>query len=268
MKYLLTALIVTAGSLAVVYPNPPTSDVDAPPHWQPTPDTSWQIQFTGPLDASVNAQTYDIDLFDTPQSFIDELHAAGRRVVCYYSAGIYESWRPDAEMFHPKLLGNEVQGSPGERWLDIRHFKRLGRIMGGRLDLAVAKKCDGVQPDNVDSYTYDTGFPLTYQDQSAYNIWTAQQAHARGLAVGLTNDLLQITDLTEFYDFAINEQCFTFNECKLLTPFVLADKPVLQINYGYAEADFLATICPQAAALGFSAILKNPNLDAYRVACP
>lgn len=41
--------------------------------------------------------------------------------------------------------------------------------MQARLDLAVQKGCDGVEPDNVDGYQNNSGFPLTAQDQLAYN---------------------------------------------------------------------------------------------------
>jgi uncharacterized lipoprotein YbaY len=42
--------------------------------WQPTPGTSWQIQLSGSIDTSLDVALYDIDLFDTPQDVIDELH--------------------------------------------------------------------------------------------------------------------------------------------------------------------------------------------------
>jgi hypothetical protein len=65
----------------------------------------------------------------------------------------------------------------------------LGPILFARLDLAVAKGCDGVEPDNVDGYANNTNFPLTVQDQLQFNIWLANEAHARGLSIGLKNDL-------------------------------------------------------------------------------
>lgn len=271
MKRVLPVTLLTLGGLLMALLDMTTNPPAVSAHWAPGPGDSFQIQFTGTLDATIDAEIYDVDLFDTPQNFIDTLHQDGRKVICYYSAGIYESWRPDADKFQQRLFGNAVEGYPGEFWLDIRQgkdFKRLDWIMQERLDLAVSKHCDGVQPDNVDAFTYDTGFPLTYQDQLAYNRWMAEQARARGLAVGLTNDHLQIGDLVGSYDFAINEQCFFFNECVLLAPFTWAGKPVFQINYGYSETEFLETICPQASALGFKAMLKNRSLDAYRLACP
>ena len=50
--------------------------------WQPAPGTTWQWQLTTPIDASVDAQVYDIDLFDNDAATVASLHAAGRRVVC------------------------------------------------------------------------------------------------------------------------------------------------------------------------------------------
>ncbi len=135
--------------------------------------------------------------------------------------------------------------------------------MEARLDLAKAKGCDGVDPDNVDGYANATGFPLTYADQKAYDSFLATQAHARGLAVGLKNDLDQIPDLLPQFDFAVNESCFDYDECGALTPFVKSGKAVFGILYDGAPA----TLCPQANALGLDTIFKHQALDAYRVSC-
>jgi hypothetical protein len=234
-----------------------------PAWWQPAPGTTWQIQFTGALDTSIDVQMYDLDLFETPQAVIDELHAAGRRVVCYFSAGSWEDWRPDASQFPESVLGNELEGWPGERWLDIRQMATLAPIMQARLDLAAKKSCDGVDPDNVEGYANDSGFPLTTQDQLAYNTWLAAQAHSRGLAVGLKNDLAQVPDLVETFDWQLNEQCFQYNECYLLLPFIQAGKPVFGIEYQGDPASF----CPQANAMNFDTLKKNLDLDAWRYAC-
>ena len=45
----------------------------------------------------------------------------------------------------------------GERWLDTRSTN-VRDIMMARLDLAKSKKCDGVEPDNVDGYANKNGF--------------------------------------------------------------------------------------------------------------
>jgi hypothetical protein len=231
--------------------------------WHPTPGTSWQIQFSGTPDLSLDVQMYDLDLFDTPTDAISQLHNQGRKVVCYFSAGSWENWRPDANLFPSEILGNDLEGWAGEKWLDIRRLDILESIMGARLDQAVQKGCDGVDPDNVDGYTNNPGFPLTYQDQIAYNTWIANQTHARNLAVGLKNDLDQINDLGSSFDWALNEQCFQYNECSLLAPFIQNGKPVFGIEYQGKPAVF----CPQADAMNFDTVKKHLNLDAWRIAC-
>ena len=168
---LLTGLIISACMagdpqntnlpLVLRKPSTPTPTPTPPTWWRPAPGISWQIQYTGALDLSFDVQMYDLDLFETSQTVIDELHAADRRVVCYFSAGSWEDWRPDAGQFPESVLGNELEGWPGERWLDIRRMDILGPIMAARLDLAAQKGCDGVDPDNVEGYANDSGFALT-----------------------------------------------------------------------------------------------------------
>lgn len=221
--------------------------------WQPKPGTTWQWQLLEPVNISHDVTMYDIDLFDTPQEIIDELHDDGRIVICYFSAGSWEDWRADAGEFPNAVLGETLDGWEDERWLDIRAIDLLEPVMGARLDLAVEKNCDGVEPDNVDGYANDSGFALSYDDQLAYNIWMAQQAHERGLSIGLKNDLAQIEDLVEYYDWALNEQCFYFEECELLLPFIKADKAVFGVEYEGDPADY----CPLAVELGFSWLTKT-----------
>ncbi len=185
----------------------------AGPWWRPAPGTSWQWQLSGDLDLSCDVDMYDIDLFDTPKATIADLQAQGRVVICYFSAGSWEDWRPDAADFPAAVKGDTLDGWPDERWLDIRELDVLAPILEARLDMAVAKGCDGVEPDNVDGYQNGTGFPLEGADQVAFNRWLAQAAHARNLSVGLKNDLGQIPALIDFFDWALNEQCFQYHEC-------------------------------------------------------
>jgi hypothetical protein len=242
---------------AAVQPTQPTS------WWQPAPGTSWQWQLSGTIDTSIDVQMYDLDLFDTPQETIDSLHADGRVVICYFSAGSWEDWRSDADDFPAEVIGEPLEGWPGEKWLDIRRLDLLGPIMQERLDLARQKGCDGVELDNVDGYTNQSGFPLTYTDQLAYNTWLAEQAHARSLSIGLKNDLDQVNDLLSAFDWALNEECFSYNECDLLLPFIQSNKAVFGVEYELKPVDF----CPQANDMQFSFLKKNWDLDAWRIDC-
>jgi hypothetical protein len=240
----------------------PTGNTATVP-WVPAPGTTWQIQYSGKLNTTINASVYDVDLFDTSSSQVAALHAQGRKAVCYFSAGSYENWRPDHGLFPPVVIGKN-NGWPGENWLDIRRIDLLGPIMNARLDLCKAKGFDAVDPDNVDGYTNSTGFPLSSTDQLAFNKFLASAAHSRGLSVALKNDLDQTIQLEPFFDFAVNEQCFQYHECSQLTPFINGNKAVFSIEYQGDPTQF----CPQADALHMSTLKKHLSLDAWRVACP
>jgi hypothetical protein len=216
----------------------------------------------GSVDTSLDVDVYDIDLFDTSASLIAELHADGRRVVCYFSAGSFEPWRPDADAFSEAVKGRKMDGWD-ELWLDVSRIDLLGPVMEGRLDLAAAKGCDAVEPDNVDGYANGTGFDLSYDDQIAYNRFLAREAHERGLSIALKNDVEQVADLVDVFDFAVNEECFSWNECKALEPFVEAGKAVLGVEYQLGTDAF----CPQANAMDFDFMRKNLDLGVYREPC-
>jgi len=233
--------------------------------WIPTPGTTWQLQFTGSIDESYDVQMYDIDMFDTSIATIDSLHSQGRTVICYISAGSWEDWRPDADQFPESVKGNS-NGWPGEKWLDIRDIATLGPIMEARMDLCVQKGFDGIDPDNVDAYSNNSGFPLTYQDQLNYNKWLAEKAHDRGLSIGLKNDLAQIRDLVDDFDWTLNEQCFVYKECDMLLPFIINGKAVFQVEYK-EDGKTIEEFCPESLHNNFSGILKNLNLDAWQKSC-
>ena len=230
----------------------------------PAPLTTGQLQLTGsPLKEWVDVDVNDVDLFDADPAIGQRQHARGRSAVCYLSAGTWENWPPDADRF-PESVKGRGNGWPGERWLDIRNLDVLGPILEARLDLCKAKYFDGVEPDNVDGYANNTGFPLTYADQIRFNTFLATAAHKRGLSIGLKNDLDQVKDLAPLFDWALNEECFRYNECDKLAPFVKAGKTVLHVEYNTDPAIF----CPAAVAKRFSSMKKRLSLDAYRIVCP
>ncbi len=241
---------------------------DGDPVWQPAPGTTWQWQLTGTIDTSVDVEMLDIDLFDAASETIAALQADGRVVVCYFSAGSHEDWRPDAAEFPEEAIGDPLDGWPGERWLDVRD-EQVRAIMLARLELAVSKGCDGVEPDNVDGWANTTGFPLTGADQLDYNRFLATQAHARGLSIGLKNDLDQIPELVADFDWALDEECVAYDECELLEPFLAAGKAVFHVEYVDDPADGPALAEQVCAGVpdGFSTLIKTWDLDAWRLAC-
>jgi hypothetical protein len=52
-----------------------------------------------------------------------------------------------------------------EKWLDIRRIDLLAPILRARLDLCNVKGFDAIEPDNIEIYDNNTGFPLTYNVQ-------------------------------------------------------------------------------------------------------
>ena len=247
--------------------------------WQPkaSQHLTWQWDLSDSnLDTSFDVDVYDIDLFDTPQSKIDQLHSDGKKVICYFSAGSYENWRDDAEDFPESVKGYDLDDWDGEKWLDIREglgdedgngisdSVELRNIMKARLDMAVTKKCDGVEPDNIDGYDNNTGFStITASDQLTYNNWLATEAHNRNLSIGLKNDIDQINDLIGNFDWALNEQCYQYNECDGYQTFITADKPVFGVEYNLEPSEF----CSQANTSGYSWLKKHLNLDSWRYGC-
>ncbi|WP_369051974.1 endo alpha-1,4 polygalactosaminidase [Kineococcus terrestris] len=240
----------------------PATGPAAGQRWVPAPGTTWQWQLTGDLDLTVDAQVYDVD-WQTPRAVVDRLHEQGRRVVCYVSVGTVEDFRDDAAAFPAGVVGEPLPDWPDERWLDVRRLDVLGPLLRARFDACRDAGFDAVEPDNVDAYANDSGFPLTADDQLRFNRWVAAEVRARGMSVGLKNDLDQVADLVGDFDFAVNESCRVYDECAALQPFVDAGKAVLHVEYveDVSEEEFLA----EPAAPGFSSVLKDGDLSAWRV---
>jgi hypothetical protein len=249
--------------------------VPCPGCWRPALKTSWQWQLISvPKEPFVNVTMYNIDGFDATAATVRRLHAtkAGRKVVCYISAGSYEDWRKDEGDFPASVLGDPLDEEwEGERWLDIRKYTgALGDVMRARLDMCKAKGFDAVEFDNVDGYTNETGFDLDAADQLRYNAWLANEAHTRGLSAGLKNDLAQIPALLPYFDWALNEQCWQYKECTTqqngdygYDQFVKAGKAVFTVEYELPTSKF----CTKSNAQNFNSLKKKLDLDAYRVAC-
>eukprot|EP00545_Synedropsis_sp_CCMP1620_P001284 CAMPEP_0119003692 /NCGR_PEP_ID=MMETSP1176-20130426/715_1 /TAXON_ID=265551 /ORGANISM="Synedropsis recta cf, Strain CCMP1620" /LENGTH=296 /DNA_ID=CAMNT_0006955315 /DNA_START=150 /DNA_END=1040 /DNA_ORIENTATION=+ len=249
----------------------------SPSLWRPkaSDDLTWQWQLQGTIDTTLNVDMYDIDLFDTPIGTIQQLKDQGKKVVCYFSAGSYEGWRSDWPQFFDFVSGDEYTGSEppfagrmsgwDERWLDIRYVDLLRPIMKKRIELAISKGCDAIEPDNMDAYTNgaETNIPLTYSHQLVYNKMLADVAHELGISIGLKNDVDQLNDLVDHFDWALNEQCFQYDECDSYKVFVDKDKAVFGVEY----QGFPSNFCPKAKALGLSWLMKKLDLQVWRQGC-
>ena len=135
-------------------PLPNNTNATAGSFWKPQAGVSWQVVLEYPLNVTYpDVDVFDFDLFDNPNSTISTLHALNRSVICYFSAGSYENWRPDADQFKPSDYGKELEGWPGEYWLNTTS-SNVRNIMSARLALAASKGCDGVDPGKRASFSF------------------------------------------------------------------------------------------------------------------
>lgn len=107
-------------------------------------------------------------------------------MICYFSAGSYEPNQPDSSQSTASGKGKELDGWPGEYWLDTKSAN-VRNIMSAHLELAASKGCDGVDPDNVDGYDNGTGLSLTTDDAVDFVTFLANGAHALNMSIGLKN---------------------------------------------------------------------------------
>jgi Glycoside-hydrolase family GH114/Fibronectin type III domain len=234
--------------------------------WYPAKGATWQWQLTTPVNMTYKVGVYDIDMFDNTAQVVTKLHQLGHKVICYVDVGSWEDFRTDQAKFPASVRGADLDGFPDEKWLDIRKISVLQPIIKARFTMCKNKGFDAVEPDNVDGYTNDTGFPLTGAEQLTFNKMVAQLAHSMGLGVALKNDGDQVVSLVKYFDFELDEQCYEYSECGLFVPFIHAKptpKAVFEVEYNEPTTAF----CPVTKALGFSSMKKDLDLDASRTAC-
>jgi hypothetical protein len=208
--------------------------VPAAGRWTPPQRLTWYWQLSGTVDPSRAVAAYDIDGFDASAALVGTLHAHGKRVICYISAGTYEPWRPDAAALAPHA-GRGVAGWPSEKWLDVRH-PAVRDAIAARIRMCAGKGFDAVEPDNVDGYANSSGFQLTAADQLTYNRFLADTAHGAGLAAFLKNDTDQAAALEPSFDGVVSEECNAYDECDAFAAFLRHGKPVLNAEYGASQA--------------------------------
>ncbi len=242
---------------------------------------------------TVAPTVFDIDILQdgkcySPQDYsvlnyaaVQAIHVRGARVIGYIDAGTAETWRPDfpeMQAFDQScdgcLFGNPLSNFPDEYWLNIRTNAtgvnpNTGQTqttraflldeMLTRLKEARLIGVDAIEFDDVDGWQSNNGLEISGAAQLQYNTRLANLAHRMGFSVGLKNDLSQADTLQPYFDFAVNEQCFQYDECGALQAWPSQyGKAVFNVEYGEAPGHF----CPQAnsAAFDFNSIGKTDDL--------
>jgi Glycoside-hydrolase family GH114 len=256
--------------------------------WRPPLKSPWQWMIDHPLDLDNRRDmgltdpagralqvavpaVYDIDWELNPTETVTALHRRGKKVICYVDVGAFETYRPDAKKFPADIRGAADGHWEGSYWLDIRRLDVLLPIMRARFEVCRTKGFDAVEPDEVDGYANESGFPLTYNDQLTYNLAIADLARSLGLSVGLKGDIDQARDLWRHFDWTLNEQCFEFNECAALSTYFLANgKAVFQVEYDDPFSGHRAStaqFCPAANRANFNSMKMPRALDGGRWPC-
>ncbi len=224
---------------------------------------SWYWQLTGPLDLSRNVDLYDVDLFEVSKDQIETLHKKGIIVICYFSAGTYEPYRPDSAHFPNAVIGNSLKDWPDEKWLNVVEYSKFKDIMLRRLKLAKQKKCDGVELDNTDAYSHRTGFSISRQDEVRYVKWLAGSARKMGLLVAFKNSPEILPNVLDVIDLVIVEECIQYNECSKYLSARRARKSVLDVEY----SGDLEVICKKAGQFGIVAAKACKELNGCWQSC-
>jgi len=261
------AATVAASLAALLAACSVTDDAARSASHAPPASAAWQIVLDGTYPGDPGAEIYEID-GDAGAQGVAAVRAASPNayVVCYLSAGSWEEWRGDADAFPATLLGNELDGWPGERHVDLRALDALAPIWEARVEECAAAGFDAIDPDNIDSYAANSGFALTADDAAAAFELLASLAHERGMGIAQKNAPELAARLVAVGDLVVSEQCFEDDFCDLWAPYLDAGKPVLDVEYAVATPP--AEWCDRAASAGISLLVSPLELDALGERCP
>jgi hypothetical protein len=179
---------------------------------------SWDWQLQGAL-VYRKVDMFDIDGFDNSAATVTKIHArAGltlphEKAICYLSLGSWENFRPDERHWPAATLGFALDGYTNEHWVDVRQLSALMPVIVTRMKMCASKGFDGVEVDNIDGWDNPSGFPLTPQDAEAWLAAVANEAHSLNMFVLWKNDPYLASLGVRYFDGALAEQCFEYQEC-------------------------------------------------------
>ncbi len=139
--------------------------------------------------------------------------------------------------------------------------------MRARLDLCKAKGFDAVEPDNIEIHDNDTGFPPLRSGSINLCTLVADEAHARGLAIGIKNARIWCRIRSIFSISPSPRMHIIFIGSRRCCHLLKAGKAVFAAEYTDMDVDF-PSACVWGKLNGVSFIQKNRILTAFRIACP
>lgn len=215
--------LMSCKSIETVPTKPEPRDPTAPPVDRPV--KSWALQYNDPLVVK-KRDYFVLDLYGYSKQDIQKLKANGTKVFCYFSSQ-YENYRPDSADFKPEDLGRNLDSWPGEKWINPKSAN-VRTIMLKRVTYAKSQGCDGIDLDNIDFYTFKTGFDNSKEAAIDYVKYICNEVHKQGMLFNQKNALDMIADLKDCADTYQNESCQVYNECDYYNQ---VDKPIFHIEY-------------------------------------
>ena len=70
-----------------------------------------------------------------------------------------------------------------------------------------------------------------------------------------------------YFDWALNEECNQYSECTAYSPFIAANKLVLNVEYS-GSVSASTGFCPADRAQSISGMKKSLDLGVARTVCP
>lgn len=223
---------------------------------------SFQIQLSGGVDLGHDAALFVLDAHATGDAELATLKAGGSVVACYFSAGSFEPWRPDAADFAPEALGEPLDGYPDERWIDVTHEGAV-ELMHARVRAAADRGCDGVYPVVLVPEGEATGFSFGAEQLDDFARGLVQTAHAAGMFALGSGAALAPAALPPF-DGELVFGCIERGTCESWLPFS-EQGAVFLVEFG--SPDDAQASCP-AVPSRWPVIIKSENLDSFRYVCP
>ena len=168
--------------------------------------------------------------------------------------------------FRPLSSAAAHMTRPNERYLDVRRLQMVVPLITQQIVACKNQGFTAIEPDGLDAYAQDSGFPITTADTVRYATTLAHVAHGLGLRIAQKN----VPELTEallpHFDFAITESCFETGTCEQIAAYPKANKPAFNAEYTDTDIDF-AKACAEGARLNINMIRKDRPVTAPVIFC-
>jgi len=191
--------------------------------------------------------------------------------ICYING--YQAQQEEDSFWlndHPDLVLRDGNGDPiidpdwDEMLLDITTPEKraaLADIVGGWIDGCAASEYEGVEIDNLDTYSRSSGL-ITEDDAVLFMTLLSARAHAAGLAIAQKNAAEIVGRRAEMgTDFAVAEECNVYDECDVYTG--AYGDAVLLIEYSHVPFETGCANFPQLSIVLRDLDLVTPSDPGY-----